>query len=236
VQRFKIILFITLHLLLVCQYQLSAAVNDTVNRKLSRSELNQLQESDNYKAIVNYKKKVKTDENWLKAWLFKSLAYLFGNRISLTFFNLLPYIIVIIAFTLIILKFSNIQLNSIFHRNPKELRQNKILEEPDNIEEFPIEKLLKQANQQQDYKLMIRYSYLLILKILHEKGLIDWQKYKSNYDYIFEMKSQNNADVFSSITRSYEYVWYGEFNINKLQGQAIYNKMAIYLKKLEENH
>ncbi len=72
-----------------------------------------------------------------------------------------------------------------------------------------------EALQNNNYRLAIRYYYLLSLKRLSEKGKINWDSEKTNYDYYQEIKETELKKQFQYISYIYDYCWYGEFDIDK---------------------
>ena len=44
--------------------------------------------------------------------------------------------------------------------------------------------------------------------------MIAWEIDKTNTQYIYELKDQEQRTAFSSLTRQFEFVWYGEFMID----------------------
>ena len=73
-----------------------------------------------------------------------------------------------------------------------------------------------------NFRLAIRYHYLKVLQSLAVKKLIEPAADKTNYQYVREMTYQPYQNDFASLTLSYEYVWYGEFNIDA----KLYAKIA----------
>jgi hypothetical protein len=57
--------------------------------------------------------------------------------------------------------------------------------------------------------------YLQALRQLADKNLIRWKINKTNDDYARELSSTSYGPGFNNITISYEYVWYGEFEIEE---------------------
>ena len=98
----------------------------------------------------------------------------------------------------------------------KSRKQGSILftEEEQIIKNEDIPALINEAIQQNNYRLAIRYYYLLSLKYLTETDNISWQPQKTNEDYINEINKELLKADFKNITRIYDYVWYGEFNID----------------------
>jgi hypothetical protein len=51
--------------------------------------------------------------------------------------------------------------------------------------------------------------------LLSDKSLIEWEVNKTNAIYVREFKQNGGNDVFASLTYQFEYVWYGDFRIDK---------------------
>jgi hypothetical protein len=76
------------------------------------------------------------------------------------------------------------------------------------------DKLIKQAEQDGNYRLGIRYLYLKQLHTLAQQNYIQLAADKTNYQYVLEIKDETKRDSFAKNTLNYEYVWYGEFEID----------------------
>lgn len=214
----------------------NTSVPDTVGqREISLSKLQELQGQEEYQEIVNYQKKAPSKSNWLSKIFRKYLDIIFGNRIASSFFKVIPYIILIIAFVLIILKIANIELGGFMYTNKKNIEDDSFSLEIEDIQDIPIRKLLRNAEDENNYRLMIRYAYLLILKDLHQKRLINWEIHKSNYDYLFETRSLGIKDDFRRITHHYESIWYGDIKIDPEYGSAIYKEMLSFENQLSHH-
>lgn len=84
----------------------------------------------------------------------------------------------------------------------------------DNIFTLKYDELLKKALADRDYRLAIRILYLKTLRQLSDKGMIRYQPEFTNVDYLIQLKSGSSYDDFARITRHYEYVWYGKFEVS----------------------
>jgi hypothetical protein len=85
----------------------------------------------------------------------------------------------------------------------------------DNIEqhlqESDLEKYLRQALAQKEYKQAIRLYYLMLIKELSAKEYIEWRKEKTNRQYLYELSTKPMLQTpFRESTRIFERVWYGE--------------------------
>ncbi len=66
--------------------------------------------------------------------------------------------------------------------------------------------------QANEARLAIRYSYMLLLQLLQQKGQIQYRPDKTNYEYYHELNETYKKD-FRILTRQYEYAWYGNFEV-----------------------
>ena len=94
------------------------------------------------------------------------------------------------------------------------------------MQKQPIEKLIKQANANGEYRLTVRYYYLWMLKQFSDKEIIRWDIEKTNSDYQYEIKDATLKEEFNYLSYLYDYCWYGEFDINKEQIQQIEKAFA----------
>lgn len=90
-----------------------------------------------------------------------------------------------------------------------------ITDEEEIINNEDIQQLIDQALAAKNYRLAIRYYYLLTLQKLSGKELIDWQVQKTNHEYIYEIKEGRLRKEFSRVTDIYDYIWYGNFEVNE---------------------
>jgi hypothetical protein len=84
-----------------------------------------------------------------------------------------------------------------------------------NLQSVDFEKLIKQSIQSGEHRLSIRYYYLLLLKKMAAKELIEWDVEKTNSDYIYEIQSPQLKANFEYLSYLYNYIWYGEFDLSQ---------------------
>jgi hypothetical protein len=103
--------------------------------------------------------------------------------------------------------------SALFSRNRKNISSGieAALEEDAN----DIDSLLNNAIRNGNYRLAVRYLYLQVLGTLAERKLIQINTYKTNYEYVNEVRKHKFANEFASITLQYEYVWYGEYPVDQ---------------------
>lgn len=81
-----------------------------------------------------------------------------------------------------------------------------------------------------NYRLAIRYLYLQALQNLSGKGALQLLTNKTNNEYITELRGKLYQNDFAAITLSYEYVWYGKFDIS----EDTYNRLMREYNSLQQ--
>jgi hypothetical protein len=85
----------------------------------------------------------------------------------------------------------------------------------ENIHEINFDEQIENSLQNSNYRLAVRLLYLKTLKQLSDRQLINWQVEKTNQTYVLEIEDQVIKQEFANITNQFEYIWYGEFFIDK---------------------
>ena len=86
-----------------------------------------------------------------------------------------------------------------------------------NLHATDFKQLIAEAEQENNYRLAIRYYYLWLLKGLTNAEIIAYDVEKTNSDYFNEITSKSIEDEFSYTSYLYNYIWYGEFDVNEQQ-------------------
>ncbi len=84
----------------------------------------------------------------------------------------------------------------------------------ENIEHADIHALIHNAEKDNNYRLAIRYYYLLVLKTLSLKNHIKFEDDKTNSEYLNEIREKPFSKRFEYISYLYNYIWYGKFVVN----------------------
>ena len=156
--------------------------------------------------------------NWLSRQLLRFLEWIFGVRYAKgilgNILQAIPYIIVGVLLFLLIKFFLKVNSNSIVS-NASNKPIVSITEDEALIKHKDLLKLINQAIDQKNYRLAIRFYYLNIIKQLEDNELIIWEQQKTNEDYIQEISKENIKASFKDLTRLYDFVWYGNFEIDE---------------------
>jgi hypothetical protein len=102
----------------------------------------------------------------------------------------------------------------------------------ENIHDINFDAEIENAVAQHNYRLAVRLLYLNCLKRLSDTNLIQWQIDKTNSAYVYELANPEQKQLFSLLTRRFEYVWYGNFSINKQTFGNVNQLFQTFIKQL----
>lgn len=152
-----------------------------------------------------------------------------GSIISFLFTYLLPLILCI----LIILGLHHF-IQYLRNNNSKQLARNKNEEliSTDNyiedIHDIDFNAQIEQALKNKSYTQAIRWSYLLNLKIMDDKNIIQWEPKKTNQDYYYEVESKQIRKDFKYLTYIYNNIWFGKYRLDDTEAKQILLKFKQY--------
>jgi hypothetical protein len=113
-------------------------------------------------------------------------------------------------------------------QQPAKLKEEEAIAEEDlNVDE--LQQKIRQAIADKKFRLAIRYSYLFTLRRMDEKGWIRLDARSTNLDYVKQMKPHDPNGHFTYLTNVYDYVWYGEFELNEEQFNLVYKDFQNFL-------
>jgi len=127
--------------------------------------------------------------------------------------KVVPIIIILIAVFLIARALINNEGSWIVGKSTNKAIEKLELVDEEIIQNSNLEELLNTAIHQKNYRLAIRYQYLITLKKLSENHFISLDKDKTNSDYLLEIQTPQHQKEFSYLAYIYDYVWYGQFSI-----------------------
>lgn len=193
--------------------------NDTIQPKNFQKNFKKKYKNSDFE----YEEKTIEKNLWdrFKEWLAGIVRNIFSftsNEASMTFVEyLLKFLaILIIGFVvyLIVKAILNKEGKWIFGKNS----DKKIINYSDvekNLQLVDFEKLIAATLLSGEKRLTIRYYYLWLLKKMSAKEMIVWDLEKTNSDYLYEIKSPTLKEEFSYLSYLYNYIWYGEFELDQ---------------------
>ncbi|MBC8753815.1 DUF4129 domain-containing protein [Kordia sp. YSTF-M3] len=171
---------------------------------------------------------------WLEAWVQD--LFDFDSREKAADFlgdltNIVYVIIIIIVVFIIVRAIMNGEGRWVFgKRSDKKMVQYEDVET--NIHSVDFKKLISQATANNDYRLAVRYQYLQMLKKMSASEIISYDPEKTNLDYTYEIKNDDIREQFQYTSYVYNYVWYGEFSIDKAQYEQAKTSFSLILKNM----
>ncbi len=145
---------------------------------------------------------------------FESIFGGVDSSVLEVFFEILPWILLVGALLLVLRAVIGEQGGGLFRRNVVENRLG-IEEEIKDIHALDFSALIATALKGEDYRSAVRYHYLELLQKLSRLERIDWRPEKTNGEYLAELRTTPLSEPMRSLTLSFDYVWYGEFEIGE---------------------
>lgn len=142
------------------------------------------------------------------------------SSIDLSFINYIYIFVLIIAVLYLLYILFNEGGNGLFvsgkHRKLNDFGEFT----SETIQSADVQTLIDQAENNNNFRLAIRYYYILVLKLLSLKNLIRFEENKTNADYLNEIAHLKFSTQFAYTSYLYNYIWYGEFPLNTEQYQT----------------
>jgi len=150
--------------------------------------------------------------------------------------NSLPFKILFWLMALFFIGFVSYKVlfkNGIFSKKKTELNADESEDAPlELVEISKYDSLITDAEHASNFNLATRYLFLKTLKLLSDRELIHFSPDKTNHEYLLEMKSNHYYTEFESLTRSYEYAWYGKILIGANAYQHLKEQYQLFNKKV----
>ena len=243
----KFLLFLNLFFFgnFIPQEQLATNATDlsqsTLEPKLEQADFDS-EKIEAYKTekAFEYLNKIEEDSWWirLKRWLNLKwnafLQWLFGDYQTNAFWSAvlqaLPYLLLVLVTVVITWLFIRLNPANAVMAEPIKGTVN-LQKEEEIVKTADISSLIDRAIDDENYRLAVRYLYLKSLRILDKNKHISYRFQKTNEDYINEIKETKIKEQFIKITRLYDFIWYGDFNLSKER----FTKVNEEFKKMEES-
>ncbi len=194
------------------------------------------QDAFNYTEVAYKESAWQSFKNWLNLKWNEFLEWLLPKASKSSFWDILgtvlKFLLIIGIITLIIWLFIKYNPGQSFVKSSHNFELN-WTEDDYLIHKEDLTKLIAQAKTEGNFRLATRYYFLETLKRFKDLDLIKYEAEKTNYSYVNELSNTSLTSSFTEAVRFYEYVWYGDFEINKSQFnqvEALFMKMFNQLK------
>ncbi|HET8855094.1 MAG TPA: DUF4129 domain-containing protein [Salinimicrobium sp.] len=163
-----------------------------------------------------------TEDNWWTSFkryislkFQKILNWLFSDynpgSFMLMILKTLPYIIMAAVLFFTVWLFAKLNPGKAILTGPG---SGEVLmqEEEEIVRSRDISGLINEAVARGDYRLAIRYHFLLILQQLTRRSLVEYHFSKTDREYLLELSQPPLSEQFAKLITIYNYVWYGHFD------------------------
>lgn len=130
-------------------------------------------------------------------------------------FRNLVWVLIVASFTGVIMWFLVASDVRLFRKKPKALATPSGAPLPNDLFAIDYDLELQKAMDHSEYRLGVRLMYLHILRLMAEKEIILYKMERTNSEYLAEVFRTPYYKAFFNLTRSFDYVWYGNFNITE---------------------
>lgn len=205
-------------------YEATYSVQDSVyidTDPMDKREYEDLKEKYNDEEFI-YERSIEESGWWtrFKKWLSDFFKDLFdfqsdaeaSDAVS-AFINIFFIILFVLVVFFIAKAIINKEGNWVFGKS-SDKNLIPVMDVETNIHATDFKSLIQNAEKENNFRLAVRYYYLWLLKTLSEAELIDYDVEKTNSDYYLELENETVRNEFSYTSYLYNYIWYGEFDIN----------------------
>jgi hypothetical protein len=110
------------------------------------------------------------------------------------------------------------------------------IESAEKLSRIDFRKSIQQTLAKENYRLAVRFYYLWVIQQLSDDGSITFSKNKTNQAYVRELTknqrvSNEISTSFKTCTRLYEYVWFGNFAVDKSRFEEIKPQFSFILNR-----
>jgi hypothetical protein len=213
--RFLLLLFILFSFKVTyAQQRLQVDSSVVVQRFFNENSIEQLKKEKDFQ-YENLREPVRSIWDRFWSWFWRKMSDILATRGGRIAFNTIFIVLAISVIAFFIWKVMGMNRNGVFGRNSKDGLDYGV--SVDDINKISFAEAIEQAVTVGNFRLAVRLLYLQSLKRLADKGFIQWQVNKTNSDYLKEVSGRSWASLFTSLTYKFDYIWYGEMQVDKEQ-------------------
>ncbi|MCW3084534.1 MAG: hypothetical protein JWP12_1900 [Bacteroidetes bacterium] len=167
---------------------------------------------------------------WDRFWssVRKLIRKMFRSKGGVAGVHIFEYVLMAAAVVLVVVLLLKNNVRALFYGKSAPIAID-FTELKEDIHQINFDELIAEAISRKDFRKAIRLHFLKLLKQLSDKNLIAWQLDKTNIDYSVELSKSQYSSKFKEITFLYEYIWYGDFQIN----ETSYGSMVLKFKEFK---
>ncbi len=146
-----------------------------------------------------------------KEWLAGWLEQLLGSRAGGFMVNNLIYLLIVVALVMAVVLLAKGPLRKVFQGAPRSLGEVNMVEE--DIRELDLPAMIAEAERDGDLRRAIRLHYLLVLRLLVDRGVLTWSPRHTDRDYLAQIADPTLRARFAQAARVFQWTWYGHAEV-----------------------
>ncbi|MBX2846164.1 MAG: hypothetical protein KTR13_08110 [Saprospiraceae bacterium] len=216
--------------------ELEADSTTTTYRSIDEATIEDYKKKRDYKYFQRERKTTWLDKFF--RWLAEKLQIKVGNPGFGAFFKFLKWLLIIVLSGVIIYVLAKMLRLGLFTvKDDQKTKEDIPFEELEkNIHEVDFDPLIEEAKATGNYRAAVRLLYLKSLRQLSDRSLIKWSLEKTNKDYFYEIKSDNVKNKYKQLASLFEYVWYGEFDVDQVSYYQIEELFTHFFQAIKPNY
>ncbi len=165
--------------------------------------------------------------NWLSDLLFGNTNY---DNIQFTR-ELIIWTVVILSVIVVIWILLKSDLSRLIRPKSKMTTFN-FSEITEDLSTINFDKMIDEAVKNEDYRMAVRWNYLKCLYLLERGKHLVFQPAKTNIDYQYDLRKSEFLNEFMSVSRIYDYVWYGKFTVDSTKYKDLRKEFTVFESRL----
>lgn len=164
-------------------------------------------------------------------WFVRLLDSIFGNEAGR---NIFQYGIFGAALILVMVLLMRSELGGVFKRSVMKKGGLEYEEMEEDISGMDFDALIAEAIAAGNLRRAVRLHYLKLLAEMTDRGLIEWRREKTNSEYLNELRRHDLRFRFAELTRVFDFVWYGGFEIDSERYARISGDFNAFTRTVQE--
>ncbi len=196
----------------------------TQTRKVNRQQLEKLKAEDEFWYVNEAPKRAKPAP--------KENSNSYGSFFANEWIRTLMWVVLTGVFIAILRWFIIAGNNPFYIKKPKRIKATgEKGGAAGNIFDINFDEEIRTAVAAKNYRLAVRLHYLSLLERLDALAVISYSSERTNSDYLHQLANSVYYTPFFSLTRSFEYSWYGKFWLTKDAFERIEEEFLSFTKR-----
>ena len=148
--------------------------------------------------------------------------------------KVLFWVLIIGAAVFLLVQLLNVRFKGLVKKKSDEAVDIEEVIDVEDIANMEFEDPIKTAIDAGQFRKAVRLLYLKSLRELQDRSMIQWKREKTNRQYLRELGNKQIRPLFQDITFIFEYIWYGEFPVDRDHFNTAYSTFLQFDQALKE--